>query len=48
MLGKISELRGANIWGIEIDCKLEHQENADSPIDVTLIGIVIDRKLEQA
>ena len=30
-----------------IDCKLKQPENAESPIDVTLVGIVIDCKLEQ-
>ena len=31
-----------------IDCKLSQHENAESPIDVTLAGIVIDCNLEQS
>ena len=40
MSGKIFGLRKPKIWGIEIDCKLEQPANTESPIDVTLVGIV--------
>ena len=44
---KLKNMRDLRWSGIEIEIRLLQPENAESPINATLVGIVIDSNLEQ-